>query len=163
MSKANIRMLNGYRLVYRPEHPKAMASENWLGYVYEHIALTEDRLGRSLGHDEVVHHLDEVRSNNVESNLVVLTRAEHTRLHNLSRLAVLNSDWKIGCKVCGGKVVHGKTYCSNRCRGLELRNPRPSAEALKNDMASMTFVAIGGKYGVSDNSIRKWARAYSLL
>ena len=28
------------------------------------------------------------------------------------------------------------------------------------DVASMSFVAIGGKYGVSDNAVRKWIRWY---
>jgi hypothetical protein len=40
---------------------------------------------------------------------------------------------------------------------------RPTKEELSQDMQSMSFLAIGRKYGVSDNSIRKWARQYEIL
>jgi transposase-like protein len=38
--------------------------------------------------------------------------------------------------------------------------PRPPYEQLLKDVASMSFVAIGRKYGVSDNAVRKWIRWY---
>jgi transposase-like protein len=37
---------------------------------------------------------------------------------------------------------------------------RPSHEQLLADVASMSYRAIGRKYGVSDNAIRKWIRWY---
>ncbi len=37
---------------------------------------------------------------------------------------------------------------------------RPPYEQLMADVASMSFVAIGRKYGVSDNAVRKWIRWY---
>ena len=37
---------------------------------------------------------------------------------------------------------------------------RPSFEQLKADVESTSFVAIGGKYGVSDNAVRKWLHWY---
>lgn len=37
----NTRIVNGYRVIYRPEHPTAMTSDNWKGYVYEHIYVYE--------------------------------------------------------------------------------------------------------------------------
>ena len=37
---------------------------------------------------------------------------------------------------------------------------RPSYEQLMADVASMSFVAIGRKYGISDNAVRKWIRWY---
>ena len=45
------RELNGYIVVYMPEHPKAMQSDNWLGYVYEHIVVAEKHLGRAIADD----------------------------------------------------------------------------------------------------------------
>jgi len=38
--------------------------------------------------------------------------------------------------------------------------PRPSYEQLRADVASMSMVAVGRKYGVSDNAVRKWIRGY---
>jgi transposase-like protein len=40
---------------------------------------------------------------------------------------------------------------------------RPSKEELSNMIENMTWVAIGKKYGVSDNAVRKWAKKYKLL
>lgn len=64
-------------------------------------------------------------------------------------------------------------YCSQSCwgavaatlyRGLahpEMRKvERPSYAQLMADVRSMSFLAIGRKYGVSDNAVRKWIRWY---
>jgi hypothetical protein len=62
-------------------------------------------------------------------------------------------------------------YCSQACwgtiaadvyRGIphpEARKvERPTHEQLLADVASMSFVAVGRKYGVSDNAVRKWLK-----
>ena len=48
-----------------------------------HRWVTEQMLGRTLSADEVVHHVDGDPLNNDPDNLVVLTRAEHARLHRI--------------------------------------------------------------------------------
>lgn len=40
---------------------------------------------------------------------------------------------------------------------------RPSLEQLNFDLASLSYVAIGKKYGVSDNAIRKWIKFYTRI
>jgi HNH endonuclease len=50
-----------------------------------HRWLVEQRDGRTLGPNEIVHHLDYDQLNNDPDNLVVLTRAEHMRLHGRDR------------------------------------------------------------------------------
>ena len=37
---------------------------------------------------------------------------------------------------------------------------RPPYEQLVREIAETSYVAVGRKYGVSDNAIRKWVRAY---
>ncbi len=37
---------------------------------------------------------------------------------------------------------------------------RPDHEALKRDIEQMGYIGAGRKYGVSDNAVRKWIRAY---
>ena len=38
--------------------------------------------------------------------------------------------------------------------------PRPTYEQLKADLSHMSWLAVGRKYGVSDNAVRKWMRWY---
>lgn len=64
-------------------------------------------------------------------------------------------------------------YCTQECWGtvyserkLGVPQPhlrkveRPSYEQLMKDLRTMSFCAIGRKYGVSDNAVRKWIRWY---
>jgi HNH endonuclease len=49
--------------------------------IAEHRQIVAQREGRQLGSNEVVHHVDGDPLNNHPANLVILTRAEHMRLH----------------------------------------------------------------------------------
>jgi hypothetical protein len=78
------------------------------------------------------------------------------------------------CLVCGRQfkpkyLAH--KYCSQDC-GSHHRNrhrkprpqsrkvARPSYGRLSVDLAQMSMVKVGAKYGVSDNAVRKWLRWY---
>ena len=50
-----------------------------------HRRLTEQRLGRKLSTDELVHHRDEDKTNNAGTNLTVEPRGAHTTQHNKQR------------------------------------------------------------------------------
>lgn len=62
---------NGYIAITRGEYKNRS----------EHCVIAEKLLGRRLLPDEVVHHKDRNRSNNEPSNLQVMSRADHSRLH----------------------------------------------------------------------------------
>ena len=54
-------------------------------------------------------------------------------------------------------------YCSHQCYSLSTRTPgRPTKEELSEMINSMSWIAIGKKYNVSDNAVRKWAKNYGL-
>jgi hypothetical protein len=67
--------------------------------------------------------------------------------------------------------AHGQRYCSSWC-GARHRNrrrgpqpehrkvTRPPHEQLLRELAESNFCAVGRRYGVSDNAVRKWLRAY---
>lgn len=64
----------GYILVYKPDHPFSAAN----GCVRLHRLVAEEKLGRYLTQDEVVHHKDEDPGNNSPDNLMVYaTNAIH--------------------------------------------------------------------------------------
>lgn len=49
---------------------------------HEHRVVAEQKYGRKLTFDDVVHHIDGNKRNNHPDNLEVLTRKEHCRVHN---------------------------------------------------------------------------------
>jgi len=73
---------------------------------------------------------------------------------------------KYYCKNCGNEItVHSKTGFCRKCNNIvnKSRAKRPTKEKLEKMIEEMSWVAIGREYGVSDNAIRKWARAYDLI
>ena len=76
-----VHMRNGYVEVYAPNHPSARARR----YVYEHILVMENAIGRHLNKGEVVHHIDGNKTNNDISNLRLMTNSEHASLHTRMR------------------------------------------------------------------------------
>lgn len=176
--KKKIRDLNGYRVLYLPEHPRAMKSDNWNGWIYEHIYLGEKIIGRPLNEKEVVHHLDGNRSNNRIENLLVLESSQHTKLHGwldrgapygenlgVDRVNSVKSKVNNFCKVCGTTLQsQQKEYCSVKCKALDTQKvKRPTKQELKELIEKNSWLALGKMFGVSDNAVRKWARSYGLL
>jgi hypothetical protein len=73
-------------------HNRRGAGHGWIERGYHYISingrktafhrwLIEQMLGRPLSSDEIVHHVDGDPMNNDPDNLVILSRAEHTRIH----------------------------------------------------------------------------------
>lgn len=86
----------GYILIRMPDHPRAHKN----GYVYEHILVAEEKLGRPLKPEEVVHHDDEDRANNDWYNIIICdNKFYHNRLHTRRRAieACGNPDWMRCC------------------------------------------------------------------
>lgn len=59
-------------MVHRPSHPRARTG----GYVFEHILVMEEMLGRHLYPEENVHHRNGVRSDNRPQNLELRARPQ---------------------------------------------------------------------------------------
>lgn len=77
------------------------------------------------------------------------------------------------CALCGASFVptgRDQRFCSHACGGRSepsVRSQvaartveRPPYEQLVREIAATSHVAVGRKYGVSANAIRKWMRAY---
>jgi hypothetical protein len=179
--KRSDKLLKGYWMVYRPDHPKCMKNKNWYGYVKKHLLVAEEMIGRPLRDDEIVHHLDGDTTNNNPINLLVILNSMHSKLHawfargapGIERFGVKRVELitararkKRGeCVICNKPLVgNQRKYCSNACKGLALRRTkRPNKDVLKKDVQKMSWCAMGRKYGVSDNAVRRWAKDYGLL
>mgnify|MGYP001589285892 CR=1 FL=1 len=79
----------------------------------------------------------------------------------------LNQDLKrienTGLCICG-EILYGTKYCSVKCVNFANRKvKRPEKEILAQKIESMSWLAIGKEYGVSDNAVRKWAKNYELI
>ena len=68
----------GYYIRYVPGHPYASKD----GLVMEHRLVVEEHLGGYLPKEFDVHHINGNKKDNRIENLVVLTHAAHTALHN---------------------------------------------------------------------------------
>lgn len=70
----------------------------------------------------------------------------------------------IYCKECG-TIISG-TSESSLCFDCAMKErrvaERPEAKVLAQEIVSSNFSAVGRKYGVSDNAIRKWCVSYGI-
>lgn len=67
------------------------------------------------------------------------------------------------CKICDNtfKITTkpSQKYCSEKCSQIAQRKTeRPDKSILEKEVLELGYCAVGRKYGVSDNSIRKWLK-----
>lgn len=150
---------NGYRMIFKPDYYLSAKSGAHKGWIYEHIYVATVNLGRKIRDDEVVHHLDLNRLNNAIQNLIVLSRADHARLHWwLSKHTWKRKPGKEDrfCLHCEKLLTITLKFCSTKCQHDHVIENSPSVEKLTEIMkTSKTMVEAGKKLGVSDNMLRK--------
>ena len=66
------------------------------------------------------------------------------------------------CVDCGKEISYGSQRCQE-CYAISQRKcERPSKEELYEKLLNGNFSSVGREYGVTDNTIRKWCKAYGL-
>jgi hypothetical protein len=91
-------LCRGYWLVLKPDHPFCDSR----GYVSEHRLVMEKHLGRYLQEWEIVHHINEIKTDNRIENLKLLvSQKDHRQEHRVDMTGRI-------CLLCGAD----KTYIS---------------------------------------------------
>lgn len=92
LPKGTRRRHDGYIAVFKPDHPYCNAR----GYVLQHRLVCEEAIGRHLTPREEVHHLNEIRCDNREDNLLVMADSSaHMTFHQYP------PPWIPRCECCG--------------------------------------------------------------
>lgn len=147
-------------------------SHNGENSVYLHRVVAENMLGRKLKPGECVHHKDSNKRNNNPANLIIfVSRKAHATYHGGGILVETDEPCVFDCKssfnnrcISCGKLLYDNK--GKRCRPCFYKHrqvvQRPTKDVLLSELSIMSFVQVGKKYGVSDNTIRKWLKAYGV-
>lgn len=77
--------------------------------------------------------------------------------------AILNDNNKPEVEMSDEEFLKGKVVCHGKSSYPAPRKvERPNREELKTLIRKKSFIQIGKDYGVTDNAIRKWCKAYNL-
>lgn len=78
-----VKLVNGRIGIYAKGDPRAKISGGT--YILEYRLIAEQKIGRMLRDDEIVHHLNSDPTDNSPENLEVMTQSEHAREHGFGR------------------------------------------------------------------------------
>jgi DNA-directed RNA polymerase sigma subunit (sigma70/sigma32) len=104
------------------------------GYVSRATLVAESKIGRLLEPGEVVHHVNRNKLDDSPDNLMVVTQAEHMRLHA--------NDWDINKNKARGERQWFAKLTADQVREIRRR------------YGTMTNVELGRMFGVTKGNVR---------
>lgn len=133
--KSEKHMADGYVQVHRPDHPRSSRD----GYVYEHILVASQAMGKPVPDYADVHHVNGDKTDNRPQNLVVCSRSYHQILHKRTKALEETGDPNsVRCWLChrwGGREQlsvpeNGSPYHKDcAARYVRMRRKMPPEDA----------------------------------
>ncbi len=115
-----------------------------------------------------IDHINGVNDDNRLDNLRILCPNCHSqtptfRVKNISLRPKepkikTHTEVKINKCECGQKIKNKSKTCEDCWHIKNRKVERPNIEGLKEEVKESSYSAVGRKYGVSDNTIRKWVK-----
>ena len=114
-----------------------------------------------------LHHIDGNNKNNSLNNLQMLCPNCHSQTENYCGSANITKETnkKFYCLDCGKEINKDSKYCPVCVHNHKTENSGrcPSLEQFVKDFIELKgFSQVGNKYGVTDNSVKKWAIKFNL-
>lgn len=139
---------HGYFYFIDRNHPLASR----IGKVYVHRHVASVKVGRWLGKNEIVHHIDGNKENNDPANLDVMSNVDHGKMHKPTIIDVV-------CQYCGKMFTPQSNYparfCSSDCWHRFDQEFEVSKEELAKLVWEMPTTKVAAKFGVTDKAIEK--------
>ncbi len=137
----------GYLYFMDKAHPLA----DKYGFVYHHRHIASLKLGRWLTVDELVHHIDEDRTNNVPNNLKISDRSAHGKTHKPE----VTERECLYCNTVFTPNCNGIRFCSTGCASSKSRRFEIDPTPLFELVWSMPTTEVAKLFKVSDTAVAK--------
>lgn len=148
-----------------------VAPENYPGRTYsfgnrilEHHLVWWENTGECVGDGNVIHHKNEIKTDNRFENLEIMTRSEHTAHHGtIGDIVVLKCDCcgvEFSRQYCKIKKSAKKQYCSTKC-SASMTSARKLSDEVKTQIkelsnSGMSSYGISEKLGISRTTVMKY-------
>lgn len=109
----------GYIKILKPNHPMSDSK----GYVYEHRYVMSQKLKKVLNKNEIVHHINGIKTDNSIDNLELIMPYMHKYIHGKEKCNLPKiRQYKMRCSECGGDFVGGnRSILCGDCRTLKCK------------------------------------------
>lgn len=164
-------MKEEYKEIYLPNHHRSKQN----GCVDEHIIIAEKILGRKIKEKEVVHHIDNNKTNNNEDNLMIfVSSSDHIKYHKrdnpkikeIEKNLFIVEDTNIAtCMFCGNlfhSSINRKYFCSRKCFIEYNKNINIDPFCLAKSIYEVGFEGTGKIYNVTGTTIINWCKKLNM-
>jgi len=112
----------------------------------------------------VLDHINGINNDNRKGNLRLLCPNCNSQTDTFTgkRKRIIKNCSKCGKRVTRNAKMCQKCFSYKNALGQRKVKNRPSQETLQQEIKEINFCSLGKKYGVSDNTIRKWCKSYGI-